>query len=84
MAGVAGVITADNIKGTNRIREIVPDQPVLCEDRVRTFGDPIVTVAAETRDQARAAAAAIKVVYEPLPVMMTPEEALAEECLSAS
>ena len=41
------------------------------------LGDPIVAVAARTRDQARAAAAAVKVEYEPLPVMMTPEEALA-------
>jgi aldehyde oxidoreductase len=70
-------MTAEDIKGTNRIRVTIPDQPVLCEDRVRTIGDPIIAVAAKTRDQARAAAAAIKVEYEPLPVMMTPEEALA-------
>ncbi len=77
MPGVVGVITAKEIKGTNRIRAALPDQPILCEDRVRTLGDPIAAVAALTRDQARTAAAAVKVVYEPLPVMMTPEEALA-------
>ena len=77
MPGVVGVMTAQDIKGTNRIRVIVPDQPVLCEDVVRTLGDPIAIVAAETRDQARAAAAAVKVQYEPLPVMMTPKESLA-------
>jgi aldehyde oxidoreductase len=76
MPGVIGVMTAKDIKGTNRIRVMAPDQPVLMEDKVRCFGDPIVAVAAETREQARAAAAAVKVVLEPLPVMMTPEEAL--------
>jgi aldehyde oxidoreductase len=77
MPGVIGIMTADDIKGTNRIRDAAPDKPVLCEDKVRTLGDPIIAVAAETRDQARAAAAAVRVEYEHLPVMMTPEEALA-------
>jgi aldehyde oxidoreductase len=81
MSGVIGIMTADDIKGTNRIRDAAPDKPVLCEDKVRTLGDPIVAVAAETRDQARAAAAAVKVEYEPLPVMMTPEEALAPDAI---
>jgi aldehyde oxidoreductase len=77
MPGVVGVMTADDIKGTNRIRVIVPDQPVLCEDKVRAYGDPVAIVAADTREHARAAAAAVKVTYEKLPVMLTPEEALA-------
>jgi aldehyde oxidoreductase len=78
MPGVAGIMTADDIKGTNRIRVFAADQPVLCEDVVRTFGDPIAIVAAQTREQARKAAAAVKVEYEKLPVMMTPEAALAK------
>ncbi len=76
MPGVVGIMTADDVKGTNRIRFIANDQPVLCEDVVRTLGDPIAVVAATTREQARAAAAAVKVEYEKLPVMMNPEEAL--------
>jgi len=79
MPGVVGIVTAADIKGNNRInQEVVPDRPLLCDDRVRTYGDALAIVAAETREQARAAAAAVKVEYEPLPVMMTPEEALAE------
>jgi aldehyde oxidoreductase len=78
MPGVVGIMTAEDIKGTNRIRVIVPDQPILCEDKVRCYGNPIAIVAAETREQARAAAAAVKVEYEALPVMMTPEESLAK------
>ncbi|MDQ1279146.1 MAG: aldehyde oxidoreductase [Thermoproteota archaeon] len=81
MPGVVGVMIAKDIKGTNRIRTAAPDQPVLCEDRVRLLGDPIVAIAAETREQARAAAAAVKVEYESLPVMMEPEEALAPDAL---
>ena len=76
MPGVVGILTAKDIKGTNRINSGVPDQPVLCDEKVRTLGDPIVAVAAETREQARAAAAAVKVTYEKLPVVMTCEEAL--------
>jgi len=77
MPGVVGVMTADDIKGSNRLRVIAPDQPVLCEDKVRIYGDPIAIVAADTREHARAAAAAVKVTYEKLPVMKTPEEAMA-------
>jgi aldehyde oxidoreductase len=77
MPGVAGVMTHKDIKGTNREKVIVADWPILAEDKVRSLGDPIVIVAAETRDQARAAAAAVKVEYEPLPVFRTPAEALA-------
>jgi aldehyde oxidoreductase len=77
MPGVVGIMTAEDIKGTNRIRYMFPDQPVLCEGVVRILGDPIAAVAADTREHARAAAAAIEIEYEPLPVMMTPEEALA-------
>ena len=81
MPGVIGFMTAEDIKGTNRIRVLAPDQPVLCEDKARILGDPILAVAAETRAQARAAAAAVTVTYEPLPVLLTPEEALAPGAL---
>jgi len=81
MPGVIGIMTAEDIKGTNRIRVIAPDQPVLCEDRVRAYGDPVAIVAAETRAQARAAAKAVKVTYEPLKFMPTPKEALAADAV---
>jgi aldehyde oxidoreductase len=50
----------------------------LCEDRVRLIGDPIVAVAAETKEQAEAAAKAVKVELEPLPTLNSVEEAMAE------
>jgi len=78
MPGVIGVMTAKDIKGTNRIKFVFDDQPVLCTDRVRCLGDPIVVVAADTKVQAENAGKAVKVEYDPLPVMMTPSEALAD------
>ena len=77
MPGVFGVMTAKDIKGTNRLKIVVDDRPVLCEDKVRCIGDPIAVVAALTREQAVAAAKAVEVEYELLPVLTAPEEALA-------
>jgi aldehyde oxidoreductase len=78
MPGVAGVITAADIKGSNRHNYMVPDRPVLCEDRVRYIGDPVAAVAADTREHALAAVGAVKVDYEPLPVLGSPQEAMAD------
>ena len=84
MPGVIGVMTAKDIKGTNRIRLILADQPVLCElgGEVKLLGDPIAIVAADTREHARAAAAKVKVEYQPLKVMMNPAEALAPDAVT--
>jgi aldehyde oxidoreductase len=76
MPGVAGIVRASDIKGTNRLRQVHPDQPVLCDDKVKILGDPIVIIAADTKAQADAAAAKVKVTYEPLPVVFEPEDAL--------
>jgi aldehyde oxidoreductase len=67
MPGVVGIITEKDLKGTNRVRESVPDKPLLIENTVRSYGDPIAIVAAETREQARAAAAVVKVGVLGLP-----------------
>ncbi len=75
MPGVVGVMLAKDIQGTNRLQE---EQPLLCDTKVHVLGDAVALVVAETRDQARAAAAAVVVEYEPLPVVATTEEALAE------
>lgn len=79
MPGVAGTMIAKDIKGTNRLRFIFNDQPILCDKKVRNLGDAIVIVAAETQKQARAAADAVKVVYEKLPVLKTVQEAMARD-----
>ncbi len=81
MPGVIGVMTAKDILGTNRLKYSVADRPVLCEDKVRYIGDPVAVVAAHTRQQALDAARAVQVEYEPLPVLHSPAEAMAEGAL---
>ncbi len=78
MPGVVGVITAADIKGTNRLRD---DMPLLCDKKVHVLGDAVAAVVAETRDQARRAAEAVVVDYEPLPVVASTNQALEEGCV---
>lgn len=79
MPGVIGTMTAKDIKGSNRLKYVVADRPVLCEDRVRTLGDAVAVVVAETREQALAAVEAVNVDYKVLPVVSSPKEALAPD-----
>lgn len=81
MPGVLGVMTAADIHGTNILKYVVSDRPVLCVDRVRYIGDPILVVAADTKAQAEAAARAVVVDLAPLPVLENPEQAMAEGAL---
>jgi aldehyde oxidoreductase len=74
MPGVAGVVTAKDIKGTNRYNDLI----ILCDKKVHLAGDAIAIVAAETRPQALAAVEAVRVEYELLPAVKTLEESLAE------
>ena len=66
MPGVVGVMTAEDIRGSNRVGD---DQPLLCDKKVHVIGDAVALVVAETKGQARAAAEAVVVEYEPLPLL---------------
>jgi aldehyde oxidoreductase len=76
MPGVAGVVLASDIKGTNILKYLEPDRPVLCKDKVHYIGDPVLVVAAETKVQAEAALKTVKVEFDPLPVLACPFEAM--------
>ncbi len=78
MPGVQGVMTAKDIKGSNRLNYAIADRPLLCDDRVRSIGDPVAIAVADTREQAVAAAQAVVVDYELLPALLSPKEAMAE------
>lgn len=56
---------------------VEPPHPALAQERVRHVGDPVAMVIAETRDQAREAAALVEVDYEELPAVATLADALA-------
>jgi aldehyde oxidoreductase len=79
MPGVIGIMTAKDIKGTNRLKFVVADRPILCDTTVRYIGDPVAAVLAETREQAVAAARAVEVAYEVLPAIKSPAEGLAKD-----
>ncbi|MEG1525105.1 MAG: xanthine dehydrogenase family protein molybdopterin-binding subunit [Clostridia bacterium] len=56
------------------------DHPVICDDKVRFYGDIVAVVAAESLDAAEQAGRLIHLAYDPLPVIDTPEKALTMEC----
>jgi CO/xanthine dehydrogenase Mo-binding subunit len=74
--GVAAVLTAADVPGLKTFGLEFCDQPVLAHDVIRYVGEAVALVAAETPEQARAAAAEVVVRYEPLPVVADMEQAL--------
>jgi xanthine dehydrogenase large subunit len=77
--GVAAVIVASDIPGKNDIAPIRTDEPLLPPNLVEYEGQPVAAVAAQTLDQARAAAKLVKVDYEPLPPVLTIVEAIEKD-----
>ncbi len=81
MPGVHAVLTHEDVPGQKTYGLEFPDQPVLAADRVRYFGEAVALVAAEEPEQARRAAAAVRVVYEPLEPVTQMERATEQEPL---
>lgn len=75
--GVKAILTARDIPGANLIPMIYQDWPVLADGETRHVGEGIALVAADTREAAEAAVAAVRVVYEPLPPLLDMDEAFA-------
>ncbi|MBO3762183.1 molybdopterin cofactor-binding domain-containing protein [Ciceribacter sp. L1K22] len=78
LSEVVAVVTHRDIAGSNAFGIVIQDQPALCHDKVRHKGDPVAAVAALDAETAEKALTLIKVEYEPLPLVDTPEAALAE------
>lgn len=74
--GVVAVFTAADIPGRNRLGIINKDQPLLAVDKVRSTGDAVALIAAESAARAQQALDAITVTYKELPAVFSPEEAL--------
>ena len=74
--GVVKVFTASDVPGNNLTGIINKDRPLLVSDKVRFVGDSIALVAAENEEAAEKGVHAINVVYEDLPAVFDPEEAL--------
>ena len=85
MPGVIAVLTAADVP-VNEYGLIMPDQPVLCgpgstpqAEVVRWEADHVALVVAESEAQAEAAAKAVAIRYEELPVVASIGEALAPD-----
>ena len=74
--GVVAVLTHKDVPALNGFGILLPDQPVLCYDKVRYLGDAIALVAAESWEAATKGVEAVEVDYEPLPVVSDPIEAM--------
>jgi CO/xanthine dehydrogenase Mo-binding subunit len=75
--GVVGVITGDDVPD-GRMGAFIKDEHALAKGKVLYLGEPVAAVAAETLAEARAAVNLIRVEYEELPAVLSPEEGLAE------
>lgn len=75
IAGVAAVLTADDVPGHLAYGLTVPDQPVLAGQVVRYEGEPVAIVAADHPDTGRRALDAIEAGYEILEPLTDPEAA---------
>jgi len=76
ISGVETIITAEDVPGSPTYGLISQDQPVFAREVVRYMGEPIAAVAADHPETCRRALAAIKVVFEELPVLSDPEIAI--------
>jgi aldehyde oxidoreductase len=75
MDGVALVLTAKDIPGKNQAGLIIRDQPAIADTKTRYIGDSLASVFAETPEIAEKAQDKIKVKYEVLPGVFSPQEA---------
>jgi xanthine dehydrogenase molybdenum-binding subunit len=78
LAGVHAVVTAADVPGKRFQGLIYPDWPIFVAvgEETRYTGDVIAAVAAETRALARKAAELVRIDYEVLPPLTSPEDAL--------
>ncbi|AUH34939.1 xanthine dehydrogenase molybdopterin binding subunit [Paracoccus tegillarcae] len=71
--GVIDVLTADDIPGVNDVSPAGhKDDPIFADGEVKFWGQPVFAVIAETRDQARRAAARAQIDYDALPHALDP------------
>jgi len=73
--GVHAVVTAADAPDVRYGRTYI-DRYMLAKHKVRYMGDPVAAVAAESAVIVKQALKKIKVAYEPLPVVLDPEETM--------
>ena len=80
LPGVAGVFTAADIPGSNKVGHLKKDWDTMIAvgDVTHYLGDAVCVVAAEDAETLAKAKALVKVDYEELPMVRSPQEAMAE------
>jgi carbon-monoxide dehydrogenase large subunit len=86
LAGVATLVTGDDLKGIGTVPcaiplERTPHHPVLALERVRYVGEPVAAVVANSPELARDALDLIRPEYEPLAAVVDAEKALAPDAV---
>ena len=79
--GVVLVLGAADIPGVNDVSPVKGDDPMFADGLVEYAGQSLFAVAAESLDQARAAAALADITYEELPALITIDQAMAADSL---
>ncbi len=85
--GVIAVFTADDLSSLPPAPPIMPGmppsmaRPFLADGTVRFVGEPVVAIVAESPAEGADAAEAVVVDFEPLPVVVDPEQAALDEVL---
>jgi len=73
MHGVVDVLMAGDIPGANNTGPSRPDEPLFAVDEVHFHGQIVALVVGHSLDECRLAAEAMKVVWEPLPALLSIE-----------
>lgn len=77
--GVAALLTARDIPGENRFGPIFQDELLLAEREVNFIGQPVVVIAAASREITRRAKALVRIDFAPLEPLFTIDAARAKE-----
>lgn len=80
MPGVRAVVTGKDIPGKNVVPFVKEDYPCLAEE-VKFYGQAVALVAADTVEQARAAAGTAEVICDAYPGIYDPMEALKPDAI---
>lgn len=83
LAGVVAILTHRDIPGSNAWGPIFHDEPVLAANRVDYIGQPVVIIAAQSREIARAARKLVRIDCNMERPILTIEEAIAAKSFLA-
>ncbi len=82
--GVVRIFTAKDVPGHNIFGPVAKDEHLLADREVTFLGDPVVLIAAETREAMKAAKKAIKLTIDPLPPLFSIDDAIAADSFLTS